>query len=243
MDADQQVEKPPVPAEARVEAFLPLVRAIAWTVSRGLPPSVELQELVNDGVIGLMGALRRYDPARGVGFSAYAGHRIRGAMLDGLRTRDPLPRAIRRAHKSLAAAPAGIAPPRAVQLLELDQAIAVPDDGALNPEALAVETDLRRRVWDVLAALPPRDRRVITLRTVQGMALRQVATHMSLSPTRTAEIQARGLARMRRFLDGERAIWPRRALSYAHARVPAPIPRQEECAVFANQPDTPDPDC
>jgi RNA polymerase sigma factor for flagellar operon FliA len=177
------------------ESYLPLVGAIARALSRGLPSTVEMNELINDGVIGLYTALERYNPDRGVGFSTYAGHRIRGAMLDGLRERDPLPRALRRAQK--AAETGGI------QFLELDEALMVPDDEAASPEVLAMEADLRRRVRCGLDALPPRDREVLELRMVRGLPLRAVAAHLSLSITRIAEIQTRGITRLRRYLNEE----------------------------------------
>lgn len=183
-----------------VEAYLPLVHAIARTVSRTLPPSVDLDDLVHDGVIGLVAALRRYDPSRRVVFSTYAGHRIRGAMLDGLRARDPLPRGARRPRHG-----AGV--PRAcpVVLVELEQADAQPADESTSPEVVALERDLRSRLWQGVRLLPPRDRQVLEFRMVHGLTLRLTAVRLGLSVTRTAEIQARALRRLRRFLDGEAA--------------------------------------
>jgi RNA polymerase sigma factor for flagellar operon FliA len=188
---------------AMVTGYLPLVSAIARAMSRGLPSCVEIDDLVNDGVIGLMTAVRRYDPGRGVEFSAYAGHRIRGAILDGLRARDPLPRALRKARKARATSPAPASEGPGLQLVELDCAAATPADEDAGPEALALEADLRRRLRQGLAILPPRDRQVLLLRMVHGLPLRAVAQHLSLSVTRTMEIQARGIARLRRHLDGE----------------------------------------
>lgn len=195
----------PAPQSVAVEPHLPLVAAIARAMGRRLPPTVEVDDLINDGVLGLMEALRRYDPQRRVGFATYAGHRIRGAILDGLRRRDPLPRAYRRLQKT--------EPNRRVQFLALEEALMVPDGEEGNPEAVAVEADLRRQVWLGLAALPPRDRQVLVLRMVRGLLLREVAAHLSLSITRVAEIQTRGLARMRRFLSGEPVSCSRRVAS------------------------------
>src|SRR3970282_2428224 len=80
--------------------LLPLVRTIARMMSHGLPAVVELDDLVHDGVVGLLECARRFDPSRGVNFRTYARYRIRGAILDGLRARDPLPRSVRRALKA-----------------------------------------------------------------------------------------------------------------------------------------------
>lgn len=200
----------PSPQSAAVESHLPLVAAIARTMGRRLPPTVEVDDLINDGVLGLIEAMRRYDPQRRVGFSTYAGHRIRGAILDGLRQRDPLPRAYRRLQKT--------APNGRVQFLTLEEALTVPDGEEGDPESVAVEADLKRQVWLGLAALPPRDRQVLVLRMVRGLTLREVAVHLSLSITRVAEIQARGLARMRRFLAGEPGDRSRGAVSTPRRR-------------------------
>jgi RNA polymerase sigma factor for flagellar operon FliA len=169
---------------------------------------VEIDELISDGVIGLIGALQRYDPRRGVGFTTYAGHRIRGAMLDGLRARDAVPRGLRRAQKASPAL-AGMKIPvgaTVVQFLELDEALTVPADEAAGPEEIALEADLLRQVRSGLNALPARDRKVLWLRTMRGLPLRAVAEQLSISITRTAEIQARGVTRLRRFLAGEPMI-------------------------------------
>lgn len=219
-----------VPTTAGAAAYLPLVGAIARTIGRGLPASVELNELIDDGVIGLIDALRRYDPARGVAFSTYAGYRIRGAILDGLRERDPLPRALRRARKAAGADASTWTGGSAMQFLELDEALMVPDDEANGPEAIAVEADLIRQVWRGLAALPPRDREVLELRLVRGLPLREVAARLALSITRIAEIQARGLSRLRRFMAGEPMFRLRRRTEPA---------REERVYRIPNAPGTP----
>jgi len=209
-----------------VHVYLPLVATIARMMSRGLPRVVEVSELINDGVIGLIEAVRKYDPGRGVAFSTYAGHRIRGAMLDGLRRRDPLPRSLRRAQKARWPPRAQAAEPRAevypdrrerdwgkesgVQLVDLDHALAVPADEGDGPEARAVESDLRRQLCRGLWALPERDRDVLVMRFFEGLPLREVAARLSLSITRIVEIQTRGLVRLRRFLAGEPMRCPRR---------------------------------
>jgi RNA polymerase sigma factor for flagellar operon FliA len=82
--------------EAFVLAHAPLVRFIAQRILFRLPSSVELQDLVNEGVVGLIEAIERYDPGRGVRFGSFAEVRIRGAILDSLRARDVASRSLRR---------------------------------------------------------------------------------------------------------------------------------------------------
>jgi RNA polymerase sigma factor FliA len=75
---------------------LPLVVCIARQIRYRLPPEVLLEDLVNDGVLGLMDAVRKYDPRKKVEIECYARFRIRGAILDSLRQGDWGPRSLRR---------------------------------------------------------------------------------------------------------------------------------------------------
>jgi len=79
-----------------VERYLHLVRYMARTLSRSLPPTVDGDDLVSAGTEGLLGAVERFDPAQGVDFAVYALTRIRGAMTDFVRSLDPLGRSTRR---------------------------------------------------------------------------------------------------------------------------------------------------
>ena len=78
-----------------LEQYLPLVKNVAGRMAMGFPKSVELSDLVNTGVIGLIEALANFDPSRGVKFETYAVPRIRGAILDELRSLDWVPRSTR----------------------------------------------------------------------------------------------------------------------------------------------------
>lgn len=87
----------------RVEATLPFVSQIARAVAATMPHAVDLQDLVQDGVIGLIDANKRFDPTRGIKFETFAQRRIRGAMLDALR-KEAWPRGVRRDRRVIEAA-------------------------------------------------------------------------------------------------------------------------------------------
>jgi RNA polymerase sigma factor FliA len=74
---------------------IPLVKRLAHHMKAKLPPSVEVDDLVQAGMIGLLDAINRYEETHGAQFETYAVLRIRGAMLDELRTSDWLPRSMR----------------------------------------------------------------------------------------------------------------------------------------------------
>ena len=90
--------------DAFIEEMLPYVKYLAHRIATGLPPSVDINDIVNYGVIGLLDAMKKYDPQRGVKFKTYAETRIRGAILDGMRAADWVPRSVRKARRELEAA-------------------------------------------------------------------------------------------------------------------------------------------
>jgi RNA polymerase sigma factor for flagellar operon FliA len=81
--------------------YLPLVKNVAGRMAAGFPKSVELNDLVNTGVIGLIEAFNNFDPGRGVKFETFAVPRIRGAILDELRALDWVPRSTRAKARSI----------------------------------------------------------------------------------------------------------------------------------------------
>ncbi|WPP46833.1 RNA polymerase sigma factor FliA [Pseudomonas sp. AN-1] len=78
------------------DEHLPLVRRQALSLQVRLPASVELDDLIQAGMIGLLDAVNRFDAGQGASFATFASQRIRGAMLDELRSRDWVPRSVRR---------------------------------------------------------------------------------------------------------------------------------------------------
>lgn len=79
-----------------VVAYAPLVKRIAFQLMAKLPASVEVEDLIQNGMMGLLDAISRYEEGLGAQFETYAVQRVRGAMLDGLRENDWLPRSLRR---------------------------------------------------------------------------------------------------------------------------------------------------
>src|ERR671912_1019076 len=87
----------------RVVASIPFVEQLARRVAATMPHSIDIGDLVQDGVIGLIDAARRFDEERGIKFETFAERRVRGAMIDALR-RDAWPRGVRRQRRELDAA-------------------------------------------------------------------------------------------------------------------------------------------
>jgi RNA polymerase sigma factor for flagellar operon FliA len=87
--------------EEVIHRYIHLVKYVAGRISVNLPPNVELNDLINDGVVGLIDAIEKYDDERGVKFETYAITRIHGAIIDALRALDWVPRAIRQKAREL----------------------------------------------------------------------------------------------------------------------------------------------
>ncbi len=81
--------------EAVVVEYSPMVKYVANRIALRLPSHVEVEDLISVGVLGLIDAIEKYDPARGAKFKTYAEFRVRGAILDELRSMDWVPRSIR----------------------------------------------------------------------------------------------------------------------------------------------------
>lgn len=78
-----------------VERHAALVRYVAERICATLPKSVDVDDLVQEGTLGLMDAITKFDPGRGVKFKTYCSNRVRGAILDALRSQDWVPRLVR----------------------------------------------------------------------------------------------------------------------------------------------------
>jgi RNA polymerase sigma factor for flagellar operon FliA len=98
---DYRCEMSPEIKDEIVVEYAPLVRFIAQKIASRLPSNIELDDLISCGVIGLMDAISKFDPTRDNKFKTYAEFRIRGSILDELRSQDWVPRSVREKSKQL----------------------------------------------------------------------------------------------------------------------------------------------
>ncbi|MDQ6951120.1 MAG: FliA/WhiG family RNA polymerase sigma factor [Mariprofundales bacterium] len=91
---DQPAQMPMDPERLFAE-YLPLIRYHAGQLMRRTPDSVEMDDLIDSGVLGLLDAASRFDPTREIQFNTFVGYRVRGAMIDYLRAFDWMPRSLR----------------------------------------------------------------------------------------------------------------------------------------------------
>lgn len=195
---------------------LPQVRLIAAQIHRRCPSQVLLEDLVSAGMVGLIEASNRFDAARNLQFKTLAEHRIRGAMLDYLRSIDPLPRAVRRFVRQREAVLANLTPSASEEDIAVAMDIPIehyrrlsqiadasdaeqPDGSARVAHAdspAAYTLTLRREVMDAVDKLPERERRIM-LAFGEGQSVREIARDLKIPPGRLSQIRRQALMALR----------------------------------------------
>jgi RNA polymerase sigma factor for flagellar operon FliA len=190
---------PPAPVTASdIQDYMPLVRQIVARFLRKLPPNVLRDDLMAAGTYGLVDSLRKNGHDRGPTFEWYARIRIRGAILDELRTEDWLTRRARSriaAHLGEGQAPmAGV-----VALDDLSDAhrSGLFDETTPSPLEAAEENDERAVLAQAVEQLVERERLIVTLHYFQGVQLKTIAQQLGVSEPRVSQLHARAIAKLR----------------------------------------------
>ncbi|EGA5182690.1 TPA: RNA polymerase sigma factor FliA [Salmonella enterica subsp. enterica serovar Typhimurium] len=198
------------------QRYVPLVRHEALRLQVRLPASVELDDLLQAGGIGLLNAVDRYDALQGTAFTTYAVQRIRGAMLDELRSRDWVPRSVRRnATETEVAERLGIpvAEYRQMlldtnnsQLFSYDEwreehgdsiELVTEEHQQENPLHQLLEGDLRQRVMDAIESLPEREQLVLTLYYQEELNLKEIGAVLEVGESRVSQLHSQAIKRLR----------------------------------------------
>lgn len=181
---------------ALIEGYRPYV---ARVVARMGIPSTTVQErddLVSAGVIGLIDAVDRFDPDRGVPFEAFAAARIRGAVIDELRHLDGRGRVFWRQVRD------GLTDEQTFPAaLSLDRLVDAGTEPAVGDSTSALlEQDLLNDVGWAIATLPHRERNVIARYYGSSWTLRQIGRELGVSEARVSQLHARAIAHLRHLL-------------------------------------------
>jgi RNA polymerase sigma factor for flagellar operon FliA len=225
----------PAAADDLVERHAGLVKRIAFHLAGRLPSSVDADDLIQAGMIGLLEAAAHYASDRGASFETYAGIRIRGAMIDALRQLDWAPRSVHRKARDAAivmrelegshgraANDAEIAAAMGIELAEyhgivqdaaachmssLDEVVGVADiPGAeLDPLQGALNGALRTAVAEAIAVLPERERLVMSMYYDDELNLKEIGAVLGISESRVCQLHGQALVRLR----GKLTAWRR----------------------------------
>lgn len=215
---------------AAVVEHLPLVRRVAGRIARRLPAHVQLDDLMSAGTEGLLDAARKFDPAKGVAFGAYAEIRIRGAVMDELRQHDFAPRALRRRQRLFESARqqakragcpttdealarrVGVAPEALAGWLAEGQlrmlSTDAPDAAELLDEREDVEAGAVRKqqlaaLQKAIETLTPRLQIVLSLYYAEELTLKEIGQTMGVTESRVCQLHGQAVAGIRAALQGQ----------------------------------------
>lgn len=207
---------------------LDLVRRLAGQMMRRMPSSVEMDDLIQTGMVGLLESVARYQYRSGASFATYATQRIRGAMLDSLRRNDCGNRALRRELRAIAnarqcietrtcaaakaraiAGSLGMTLDRYFRALQAgNQAVQMriearewADGKPGLPEALE-QDEATRAIAEAIGALPAQERRILLLYYGEELLMRDIGVQFDVSESRICQIHKRSIERVRAALRG-----------------------------------------
>jgi RNA polymerase sigma factor FliA len=207
--------------EELILSHLPLVKHVIGRFLGELPPGVDVENLESAGVLGLVEAAAKFDPARNAQFKTFAYLRIRGAIVDELRRNSPLPQhmlsrvaAIRRAYRSLPhpvsvdalAAATGLTTDEVADTLSAERFTKTTsweqnaEPNGLGPVQTVDPPDAELERWetiqqlsDAIESLPPKERTAITLYYREDLRLREISEIMQLSPSRISRLLSKAI--------------------------------------------------
>ena len=206
-----------------VSLHLPLVKRIANHLDVKLPSHIEIDDLIQVGLIGLLKAKEDYQADSGATFSTYATIRIRGAMMDELRARDWLPRSVQKnlgkvakavqgAEQRLGRAPAdsevaielGISLGDYHELLgDVSLARLTPVEdvetvaGDLEPDREVIESLRATALSDAIKELPEKEQLMMSLYYVDNLNLKEIGLVLEVSESRVSQIHGQAIARLK----------------------------------------------
>ena len=207
--------------------YSPLVKYVAGRVRAGMPANVQQDDLISDGVVGLIGAIDNFDVERGLQFQTYAVPRIRGAIVDGLRASDWVPRLVRDQMRDISTATAvlerrlqrsplesELAEELGVSEQELSKRYSQSSYAALSsidsdyiddyvaspttPGALGAREDLPADFLDAVRGLPERDQIVMALYYWEHLSLADIGQVLVVSESRVSQLMTRATLELRR---------------------------------------------
>jgi RNA polymerase sigma factor FliA len=200
-----------------IEHYLPLARSIAASVYKmRIDDSVAFSDFLQYGRMGLLQAVERFDPTRGIVFEAYAARRVRGAILNGLgkesevaAQRHCYAERMRERLRSIKDQSGGERLQRLVRVTVtaaisamLDEDYEEPPDDSLasNPYASAELSQLGRAIWARIALLSERQRNILQQHYIGGMEFQAIAQQLQLSKGRVSQLHAQALEQLRESL-------------------------------------------
>jgi RNA polymerase sigma factor for flagellar operon FliA len=219
--------------DALVMRHAELVKRIAYHLAGRLPASVEVDDLIQAGMLGLLEAAANFTAGRGASFETYAGIRIRGAMIDALRKLDWAPRSVHRKSREVAKAirdleaelgrearDAEIATRMGIDLADYhriiqdtvacqmtnidDTATGEINDHRNDPFADIVDENFRTELTQAIGELPEREKLVMSLYYGDDLNLKEIGAVLKVTESRVCQLHGQALARLKARLSSWR---------------------------------------
>jgi len=197
--------------------YAPLVKYVAGRLGSGLPAHVDENDLVSYGLLGLIGAIERFDPNRDIKFETYAIARIKGSIIDELRALDWVPRSVRSRARDIE---------RAIGELELQDSLTeisrssiaaldelwtisstggeqvalidtIEDTQGPEPQSALAETEMREALGEAIARLPEREKLVVTLYYYEELTLREIGEVLGVTESRVSQLHTKAILRLK----------------------------------------------
>ena len=178
----QVVEDIAITSENREEVitkYSPMIKYVANRIAMRLPPHVEVDDLISVGVLGLMDAITKYDPTRGAKFKTYAEFRVRGAILDELRSMDWVPRSVRQKASNVDAVVKKLEG-KLRRKPEDEEALSQLKDIAPSPAEVAEQNELKTLIQQQLAGMDVAQREIVLLRDFHDLSYAEIAEVMEI---------------------------------------------------------------
>tara|TARA_R110001592_G_scaffold363398_2_gene687961 strand:- start:31730 stop:32434 length:705 start_codon:yes stop_codon:yes gene_type:complete len=208
-----------------VTEYLPLVKRIALFWSARLPPTIELDDLIQVGLLGLIKASESYDASQGASFATYASIRVKGAMLDEVRRNDWVPRSLQQKMKQVTKAihtaesrTGTVAKGRDIarelglsleeyqkvateltwiRMTSLDEREQGEPDASSTPVAVIEQAGFQQALTQAIGSLPEKEQLMMSLYYVEELNLKEIGVIMGVSESRVSQIHGQSLARLR----------------------------------------------
>ena len=222
--ASAYAEHPPGNTDELVHRYLYLVKRIAHHMIARLPPHIDVDDLIQVGLIGLLDAATKYKPAQGASFETYASLRIRGAIIDDLRCNDWKPRSVQIKSRQLGEAIRHVEaklkrPARdteVAQHLDMDidtyhlllretsvcqatdfETDELPANVDANPHYELEESGFQKDLAEKIGQLPEREKLVMSLYYQEELNLKEIGAVLNVSESRVSQIHSQAVARLR----------------------------------------------